>query len=462
MTTLDAHLVEAIVAKASDEAGYMAFAPLVRSVVGVRADPITRVVDDRRFRHRRDHRIILDRTALHGREILKPCGTRQATRCPACAAVYKGDARQLVLAGLIGGKGVPNAVAGRPMVFATLTAPSFGVVHRYVASGGPCRARGPRRCEHGRRVSCLSRHTALDPALGEPLCIGCYDHEGTVLFNAQVSELWRRTTIYTTRNLARVVGVSTRELHSRVRLSYVKVAEFQSRGVIHLHVLARLDGIDDEEPDGRFSAETLGLSLRIKKKQVRVPGIHGRQAVCWGEQFDCRAVTSATPEESVRIANYLAKYTTKGSDDIGALDRRLRSIEELDDRTLSPHRRELVSTAWRLGSDPALARTSAPRLGTHVRTAIPLSGLAHTGSRQPRALHRTARRTYQRAQHLKRQGINIAESDNSLIEVGEWSYVGRGWRNHAERFLAHSEACAAIEARRLAADDDLTSRCTAA
>ncbi len=461
MTTLDAHLVEAIVAKASDEAGYAAFRASGEKC-GWCAEPI-RLRGSSMTVDSGTGEIIesFSTDALHGREILKPCGTRRATRCPACAAVYKGDARQLVLAGLIGGKGVPSAVAGRPMVFATLTAPSFGVVHRYVASGGPCRARGPRRCEHGRRVSCLSRHTALDPALGEPLCIGCYDHEGTVLFNAQVSELWRRTTIYTTRNLARVVGVSTRELHSRVRLSYVKVAEFQSRGVIHLHVLARLDGIDDEEPDGRFSAETLGLSLRIAKKQVRVPGIHGRQAVCWGEQFDCRAVTSATPEESVRIANYLAKYATKGSDDIGALDRRLRSIEELDNRTLSPHRRELVSTAWRLGSDPALAklrlRDWAHTLGLRSHFLTKARRFSTTFG----ALRNT-RRTYQRAQHLKRQGINIAESDNSLIEVGEWSYVGRGWRNRAERFLAHSEACAAIEARRLAADDDLTSRCTAA
>ena len=399
--------------------------------------------------------------ALRGRELLKPCGTRRATRCPSCAAVYKGDARQLVLAGLLGGKGVPSTVAGRPMVFATLTAPSFGFVHRYVASGGPCQARGPKRCAHGRRVSCLARHTALDPALGEPLCLDCYDHEGTVLFNAQVSELWRRTTIYTMRNLARLVGLSPRELHSRVHLSYVKVAEFQSRGVIHLHVLARLDSIDDEEPDGRFSAETLGLSLRIAKTQVRVLGIQGRQAVRWGEQFDCRAVTSATPDESVRIANYLAKYATKGSDDGGALDRRLRSIEDLDNRTLSPHLRELVSTAWRLGADPALARLRlhnwAHTLGlrSHFLTKARRFSTTFGALRQ-------ARRTHQRAQHLLRQSITVSESDNSFIEAGEWSYVGRGWRSRAERFLAHSEANAAIEARRLAADDDLASRCIAA
>jgi hypothetical protein len=60
---------------------------------------------------------------------LKACGTRRETRCPACAAVYRGDARHLVRAGLIGGKGIDESVAERPAVLLTLTAPSFGPVH---------------------------------------------------------------------------------------------------------------------------------------------------------------------------------------------------------------------------------------------------------------------------------------------------------------------------------------------
>ena len=48
---------------------------------------------------------------------LKACGSRSEVRCPACAQVYRGDARQLVRAGLEGGKGVSEAVAGNPAVF---------------------------------------------------------------------------------------------------------------------------------------------------------------------------------------------------------------------------------------------------------------------------------------------------------------------------------------------------------
>jgi hypothetical protein len=61
--------------------------------------------------------------------IYKACGNRRAAVCPSCAETYRADAYQLVLAGLRGGKGVPDTVAGHPAIFATLTGPSFGPVH---------------------------------------------------------------------------------------------------------------------------------------------------------------------------------------------------------------------------------------------------------------------------------------------------------------------------------------------
>src|SRR5215472_13937065 len=92
------------------------------------------------------------------------CGTRRESRCPACSAVYKRDARQLVRAGLVGGKGMPESVSAHPCVFATLTAPSFGTVHSRRTRGKtvlPCRPRRDqkeRRCPHGRDISCPVRH----------------------------------------------------------------------------------------------------------------------------------------------------------------------------------------------------------------------------------------------------------------------------------------------------------------
>lgn len=80
----------------------------------------------------------------------KACGNRREAVCGPCAERYLGDAWQIIAAGLRGGKGVPESVIGHPAVFASLTAPSFGVVHAQLLGpdGKPlrCRRAGTRRC----------------------------------------------------------------------------------------------------------------------------------------------------------------------------------------------------------------------------------------------------------------------------------------------------------------------------
>ncbi|HYJ56062.1 MAG TPA: replication initiator [Mycobacterium sp.] len=65
------------------------------------------------------------------------CGNRRASVCPACSRVYAADVFHLIRAGVTGGKTVPESVAENPLVFATLTAPSFGHVHSAQAWGRP-------------------------------------------------------------------------------------------------------------------------------------------------------------------------------------------------------------------------------------------------------------------------------------------------------------------------------------
>src|SRR5205814_9151541 len=79
-----------------------------------------------------------------GRVLLTSCGNRRESVCPPCSDSYKRDARQLVRAGLAGGKGIPETITEHPCVFATLTAPSFGPVHSARRRNGrllPCRPR---------------------------------------------------------------------------------------------------------------------------------------------------------------------------------------------------------------------------------------------------------------------------------------------------------------------------------
>ncbi len=160
------------------------------------------------------------------------CGNRREAVCPSCSQVYKRDARQLVRAGLAGGKGIPETIAAHPCVFATLTAPSFGPVHARRMRGKtvlPCRPRrdaNARRCPHGRDVSCPTRHAEVDPRLGQPMCPDCYDYEAAVLFNAYVGDLWRRFVTYLPRHLARLAGVTQKTLRAQLRIRFVKVAEY--------------------------------------------------------------------------------------------------------------------------------------------------------------------------------------------------------------------------------------------
>ncbi|MHB8341572.1 MAG: replication initiator, partial [Mycobacteriales bacterium] len=170
------------------------------------------------------------------------------------------------------------AVAAHPVLFVTLTAPGFGAVHARRDRGAchPAPRRGRARCcPHGQALVCTAVHAGDDPILGAPLCTRCADPAGVVLFNALAPELWRRTTIATRRALARAGGLSAKAAAKVVRVSFVKVAEFQRRGVVHYHALLRLDGVDPGgalvPPPAPFDAGLLVAALTAAVAQVRVP-----------------------------------------------------------------------------------------------------------------------------------------------------------------------------------------------
>ena len=203
------------------------------------------------------------------RVLLKRCGNRRAAVCPSCSYEYAGDMWQLLYAGVAGGrKGVPESVAAHPLVFATLTAPGFGPVHG-TRTGRSTRCRPPRGkpalCAHGRPTWCTSVHADDDPRLGQPLCGDCYDYPGHVAFNWHAPELWRRFTITLRRVLARRAGLTPTEHARRCRLSFVKVAEFQRRGVVHFHALIRLDGPGDTFTPPQVPTTTADLADAIRE-----------------------------------------------------------------------------------------------------------------------------------------------------------------------------------------------------
>jgi hypothetical protein len=413
--------------------------------------------------------------------LLKACGTRRASRCPSCAVVYQADAYQLTAAGLQGGKGVPETVAEHPRLFVTFTAPSFGLVHTRKAKGRrvlPCHPhRHGRVCAHGRRAGCWQRHGEDDQVLGEPLCPDCYDVRGQVLWNALAPVLWRYTTTYVDRCLARQLGLTEAQLRKTVRLSYVKVAEFQRRGAVHFHAIVRLDAATAcrcpaclTPPPAGVTAADLEAAIRDAVASVRVPcppldddptapSLYAR----WGVELDVRNVTHTRGDDPAelsaeQVAAYLAKYATKATEGFGTrLDRRITAddLPTLDEQ-LPAHAAALVRACWELGGHPELdslrLRKWAHMLGFrgHWQTKSRRYSVTMTILRKARAEYAKRRR---HGDGVPLDAWGRPEDDELVETIATWAYAGRGYRTQGEAWLALSAAARARERRRIAREE---------
>ncbi|MFI7215509.1 replication initiator [Micromonospora maritima] len=395
-------------------------------------------------------------------QIYKPCGNRRAAVCPSCAEVYRRDAFHLIRAGLIGGKGVPTAVSAHPAVFVTLTAPSFGAVHtRRTSKTGqavPCR---PRRqealCPHGVDLRCQRLHAADEKALGTPLCLDCYDHHAQVVFNHAAGELWRRTTIGIRRELAKTARAFGLPAAS-FRLSYGKVAEMQRRGVVHYHVIIRLDGVEPDCP-GAIVAPPAPLGLLDLVAAVEHAAAstrfttdpHPHQPAGWpigwgdegkGRYADIRPVRIAGDGDitDAMVAAYLAKYATKSTEATGhACGRLTTDTIDLYANPDGTHPERLIDAAWTLGGahDWTGLRRWAHMLG--------FGGHFLTKSRRYSVtfrILRDARVVWRRTVDHDQDQEHAAET---TIVINTLAYTGSGWLTTGDALLANTAAAMARE-----------------
>lgn len=371
----------------------------------------------------------LDSSALPAGQLLVRCNNRRATRCAACAEIYRRDTYHLITAGLRGGKGTPEQVSTHPRVFATFTAPGFGPVHNRPSSGRPCR--------------CGVRHDDADPALGTPLDPDTYDYEAAVLWNAHAGALWRRFTIYLRREVAKRVGLTQRAFRDHARISFAKVAEYQKRGAVHFHAVIRLDGPEggDSPAPTWATAELLTEAIRAAAAAARVngPTLEGRShTFVFGRQLDVRTIRTADfdggQELTERaVAAYIAKYSTKGAETAtGTLDRPLKFLAELAQAQLTDHARRMIRTAWALGARPALAdlrlRACAHMLG--------FRGHFSTKSRRystTLGALRDARAEWRRAQAAP----PVPQDGETTLVLAHWVFAGTGL-SRGEAWLAAS------------------------
>jgi hypothetical protein len=388
--------------------------------------------------------------------LLKPCGNRRAQVCEPCSDVYRGDAWQLVTAGLRGGKGVPETVAAHPMVFATFTAPGFGPVHTIRDVAGRQRACRPRRAgetgPHGRSLACGRRHEDDDPCLGEAICPDCFDYERAALWNHNAGRLFRRTRTYVERELARQAGVTQRVAREEVRVSYVKVAEFQRRGVVHFHTLWRVDsaGAALAPPPERYDAQLLADAIAAALPKSTVPAEDPTaEPYGWGRQHDVRALRlGGDARETARVAGYIAKYATKSTEAVGGVTSRIRSEREMQRLRCRDHARRHIESAWRLAARPEFdgkrLRRWAHQLGYggHCFTKSRRFSTTFKALREARAMYA--------ANHTADVGEASAKSGHNLIHVGAWRYAGRGYPRAGDALLAASSHARAREQRQAA------------
>ncbi|WP_344135815.1 replication initiator [Pedococcus bigeumensis] len=403
------------------------------------------------------------------------CGNRRASECPSCSRVYAADMFHLIKAGVAGGKGVPKRVGENPLVFATVTAPSFGHVHGMRDNGRRCRphAKTP-RCEHGRSTTCHQKHDDGDELLGQPLCWECYDYASHIVWQWWAPELWRRFNIAIKRTLAHRLRVKESRLKHLASVQYSKVAEYQRRGLIHFHALVRLDGAKADEPfaaapDG-VTAELLAEVVEEAVRSVRFtapPVFAGDvpRVLTFGAQVDSRPVKvghrtddPAGPLNAEQVAGYLAKYSTKSATDTTTGEQSNSHLSRI--QAVAAEFATLVEDEWVADRMLCALKELPYGLLGKWHTALGFRGHFATKSRRYSVTLGALRRARRRAQVLiadpQRTGIPVDlasmeaqlladDEDETTLVVGSWSFVGTGWDTEGDVALARAAAARARE-----------------
>ena len=411
--------------------------------------------------------------------LLTRCGNRRESVCTSCSRVYARDTFEMIRCGLEGGKGVPGAVAENPLVFVTVTAPSFGAVHS-TRGGRTCHPRGHATCPHGRSLSCTQRHDKDDEAVGSPICHDCYDYLGHVVWQFHAPELWRRAVQDVSRQLAARLDVPVSKVSKIASRQYGRTAEMQARGAVHFHALFRLDGPAEHGIGAACAVDVDVMVEAIHAAFARTRVVAPRtgeqdleRALQWGRQIDVRVVREGCrtddpdgPITGEQVAAYLAKYSTKDT-----------SLSVPD----GEHARRLQRTCQDV-HDLAVLRAERRRAGEDLEAPVDSEGRDHyaligkwakelgyrghysSKSRRYSVTYRTLRRRRARFQQVmrdeteraKRAGRPVdpqsveealrAEADESAtLVVGVWEFVGAGWTNEGESEIAAAAAARARE-----------------
>ncbi|MGO1737306.1 MAG: replication initiator [Leucobacter sp.] len=236
------------------------------------------------------------------------CGTRRRSMCPSCAALYAGDAKKLLRSGAV------EVEPGAVIVMLTLTAPSFGKIHRAANTAvSPRLASTAQEAWSVRaarsKCSCGSAHDATSVLVGTAVDPDSYGFAEQADWNASAGRLWNRT--------ATKMG---RAFELDGRLQYAGTAEMQKRGAVHFHLLLRLPlrsigGLRlRRDSSGRIRAREVEKVARMS--MTSVAGVERR----WGQQIVAEMIAGpgiAGSRHARRTIGYLVKAVSYAAKDLG-------------------------------------------------------------------------------------------------------------------------------------------------
>lgn len=195
------------------------------------------------------------------------CQSRVRSSCEPCAELYRGDWAAIARSGVFDAD-----VSRYRFYLLTLTAPSFGRVHRVPRSDS----------SRVNKCGCGVTHTVRDAGLrGVPLNPSTYDYAGQVAWNRDAGLLWDRT---------------RRRIRDRWdSVEFFLVREWQDRGVLHLHVITRI---------ARAEAPT-ARALREAARTAEAVSLVDGAVVRWGDQAD--AASFRADGDGAKTIWYLSK-----------------------------------------------------------------------------------------------------------------------------------------------------------
>lgn len=312
-------------------------------------------------------------------DVAFPCGTSDANRCQSCADYLQRLRHRQVLEGL--------SVEGTQSALLTLTAPSFGAVHRASFTAKDKEAL-KRVLPHKRVVmkqvmmkkngkcGCGKWHEYTDGVVGTPR--GAYDYVGEVIWSHNLPRLVK-STVKRIRYLANKCGIDVDDV------GIFSVYERQKRGSLHIHALitvknnpvgfsllmselksnwvsptSRIDEKLLEYLKGDVVQKRLDMTGVVSKSDVRssIPLAKwkkGREleATQFGSVFDLQVLSGTSSRlENItttkQASEYIAKYLTKTQSAFS-----VPSMKKLP-RPVAQHYKKLRLTAIALLADKVL------------------------------------------------------------------------------------------------------------